>query len=119
MDSKKKMKNLENNASLGLLTLQYAQTIQRLTGKPRQVLMEQAEQVATLVQEMKTGVIPFIYIGQDGVIHKVKGTLKPYQDCFKSPYFPKPYNRFVLYYNPELQAWRTFQLTGFFLIEDK
>ena len=107
------MKKTKNDEVTYQLIVHYAQIIQRITGKPRQVLMEHAEQAAILVQRMKTEIVDFTFIGQDGVVYKERGTLMPYLRDFKKPYRVK--NRFILYYNVNKRAWRTFQLSGLVL----
>lgn len=113
------MKKTKGDEVIYQLTVQFAQTIQRITGKPRQALMEQAEQAAILVQGMKSNVVSFAFIGQDGMVHKEKGTLVHYLRDFKRPYRAKPYSRFILYYSVEKRVWRTFQVQGLVIVNCK
>lgn len=94
------------------MVMQYTFTLQRLTAQPRYARLKQAEDIVRLEEEMQNGVVAFSYLGQDNEIHHVKGTLRHYMKDFKCPYRAKPYNRFLLYYNPEIGAWRMFQVNG-------
>lgn len=110
------MKKLEDNDLFDRRVAHYAITLQRLTGKPRCTLIEKAVTITRLVQDMKTTIVSFIFIGQDERLHQVKGTLMNYANDFKRPYHPNCSNRFIPYFDTEINAWRTFQLTGIVLV---
>jgi len=90
----------------------FALAMQRMTGEHMCHYLPVARAAVALIREMEKGVTVFSYMGQDGILHKVKGTLTDYETCFKRPYRMNPGNRFILYYNTKLKAWRTFHAIG-------
>jgi hypothetical protein len=94
---------------LELMAHRYAMNMQRLTGEHLYCHLAKARGIVRLVEEMKKGNASFTYLGQDGMMHTVKGTLTRYEKDFKRTYRTKPDNRFILYYDTQIDAWRTFQ----------
>ena len=74
--------------------------------------------VAGLVEKMKTGETGFTlaYYAPEDIFHqellhrKVKGTLMNYEKDFGRPYHQRPGSVFVVYWDLELEAWRTFRI---------
>ena len=95
-----------------LVAQRYALTMQRIMGEHICHHLDTARAAVTLILEMKKRVVPFSFVGQDGVTHKVQGTLTGYEACFGHPYQINPNNRFIVYYDVRLKGWRTFQITG-------
>lgn len=109
---KMKEHSKEEESRLRNRVIQYAATLQRLTARPRYAHMKRAEEIVRLEQLMLSGTARFSYLGQDGGIRHIKGTLINYMENFGVPYRAKPYSRFMLYYDLEDKAWKTFQVTG-------
>jgi hypothetical protein len=104
---------IENeNEELKKMAYLYAVNMQRQTGKHLYYYLAKARAVVELIGKMKKGEASFTYLGQDGVIHRVKGTLIRHEKDFKKPYVINPESRFVLYYDTEIGAWRAFQAIG-------
>jgi hypothetical protein len=97
---------------LEVMAYKYAMNMQRLTGKHFHCHLAKAREVVRLIEEMKRGSASFTYLGQDGIMRNVKGTLTRYEKDFKRNYQANPDSRFVLYYDTTIGAWRTFQATG-------
>jgi hypothetical protein len=102
---------IEKN-DLEFMAHRYAMNMQRLTGEHFYRHLARARKVVRLIEKMKRGNVSFTYLGQDGIMHDVKGTLMRYEKDFKEIYRTKPDNRFILYYNTTVEAWRAFQATG-------
>jgi len=111
--------NTELEENIEFMAYQYAQNIQRLTGIHMYNHLTKTRAAVTLIRDMKKGVVEFTFNGQDGITHKVKGTLIHYEKDFKQLHKINPKNRFILYYNTKLKAWRTFQITGLVAITCK
>jgi len=111
--------NEKREENIEIIVYQYAQNMQRLTGIHMYYHLTQSRAAVTLVRDMRKGVVEFTFIGQDGITYKVKGTLAHYEKDFRKQHEIKPENRFILYYNTQLKAWRTFQVTGLVAITCK
>ncbi|WP_321479689.1 SH3 beta-barrel fold-containing protein [uncultured Bacteroides sp.] len=68
-----------------------------------------AKEVELLITLMRHEVVGFTFMKQNGDPCHVRGTLKDYWNAFKYYYFAKANNRFVVYYDLDAKAWRTFQ----------
>ena len=112
METNSRKGNEEREENIEILAHQYALNMQRVTGKQMFHPLPQARAAVTLIGKMRKGITEFTFNGQDGIIHKVRGTLTPYEKAFKQLHKINPQNRFILYYNTQLKAWRTFQITG-------
>ena len=74
--------------------------------------------VAGLVEKMKAGesVFTLAYYAPEDIFHqellhrKVKGTLVNYEKDFGRPYRQRPGSVFVVYWDLELEEWRTFRI---------
>lgn len=72
-----------------------------------------AERIAALVEHLQYGHALIAYRKQNGEFCLVKATLIDYETDFKRPYDASRIQSTVVYWNVELQGWRTFQLENF------
>ncbi|WP_321332444.1 SH3 beta-barrel fold-containing protein [uncultured Bacteroides sp.] len=72
--------------------------------------LEIARQAEQLFQKMLGEEVEFSYLGQNGEIKNVRGTLNYYQQAFKHPYTPNPRNIFMPYYDLNAHRWCTFHV---------
>ena len=74
--------------------------------------------VKALVEKLKKGVVTFYmqcYTPDDWFEERpyrcqVRGTLIPYEDDFGKPYFHRPANCYLLFWDVELEEWRTIRI---------
>jgi len=104
--------NAEQEVNIESMTHNYALNMQRRTGKQMRHHLLQARAAVMLIEKMRKGITEFTFNGQDGMLHKVKGTLIHYEKDFKQTHEMKPKNRFIVYYDTLIKAWRAFQITG-------
>ena len=119
MKTSNQMENAEREENTEIIAHLYAMNMQRITGKHMHHHLSKGRAAAMLIKEMKKNVVEFTFNGQDGITHKVKGTLARYDRDFRKLYQINPNNRFIPYYNTKLKAWRTFQVTGLVAITCK
>lgn len=72
-----------------------------------------AERIATLTEHMQYGHALIAYYKQTGEFQLVKATLIYYESDFGRAYDASRVQGAVVYWNTELQGWRTFQLENF------
>lgn len=72
-----------------------------------------AERMEALVEHMQYGHALIAYRKQDGEFQLVRATLVYYEEDFKRTYDVNRIQSVVVYWNTELQGWRTFQLENF------
>lgn len=72
-----------------------------------------AERIEALVEHMQYGHALIAYRKQNGEFQLVRATLVYYEEDFKRPYDANRIQSTVVYWNTELQGWRTFQLENF------
>lgn len=72
-----------------------------------------AERMEALVEHMQYGHALIAYRKQDGKFQLVRATLVYYEEDFRRAYDANLIKSTVVYWNTELQGWRTFQLENF------
>lgn len=72
-----------------------------------------AQRVEELVDYMQYGCALVAYHKQDGTFKMVKATLLPYRDTFRKEYDILKVTGTVVYWDIDLQAWRSFLLENF------
>lgn len=72
-----------------------------------------AGRIESLIDYMQYGQALIAYHKQDGTFKLVKATLIPYQKAFEKEYDITRIAGTVIYWDIELQEWRTFQLENF------
>ena len=72
-----------------------------------------ADRIEDLIDYMQYGYALIAYHRQDGTFKLVKATLIPYQSMFKREYDILRVTSTIVYWDVELQAWRSFQLENF------
>lgn len=105
-------KKVKQEVNIESMAHHYALNMQRRTGKQMSHHLLQARAAVMLIEKMRKGITEFTFNGQDGMLHKVKGTLIDYEKDFKQIHEMKPKNRFIVYYDTLIKAWRAFQITG-------
>lgn len=72
-----------------------------------------AERIEALIDHMQYGYAVVAYYRQDGTFKFVKATLIPYAASFRKEYEIARVTGTIVYWDVELQAWRSFQLENF------
>lgn len=72
-----------------------------------------AERLATLIDHMQYSHAAIAYHKQDGSFCLVTGTLRYYEASFQKKHDITRIQSAVVYWDVELQSWRTFQLENF------
>lgn len=72
-----------------------------------------AERIAALTEHMQYGHALIAYHKQTGEFQLVRATLIYYEEDFRRTYDASRIQSAVVYWNTELQGWRTFQLENF------
>lgn len=72
-----------------------------------------AERIAALIEHMQYGHALIAYRKQTGEFQLVRATLVYYESAFRRKYDVRRIQGAVVYWNTELQAWRSFQLENF------
>lgn len=108
------MTMIENQHSLQKTRLmRQAATIRLMNGVSRSQSVMMAHQIQRLIYLMHQGKVDFSYTKQDGTVRRATGTLTGYEHDFHQPYSPRPENTFIVYYDIEVQGWRTFHVENF------
>lgn len=94
-----------------------AAAIQLENGFSKSAALLMAHGIERLIEGMHRGEVAFSYTKEDGSVRRARGTLADYEYCFKRPYVPRPENTFVVYFDLDKQAWRTFRAANFLKIE--
>ena len=71
------------------------------------------DRIESLISHMQYGYALVAYYKQDGTFKFVKATLLPYEKCFRRKYDIHHIEGHIIYWDVELQAWRSFQLENF------
>lgn len=72
-----------------------------------------ADRIESLIDYMQYGYALIAYHKQDGTFKLVKATLIPYETGFRREYDITRVTSTILFWDVELQSWRTFQLENF------
>lgn len=72
-----------------------------------------AERIESLIDYMQYGYALIAYHKQDGTFKFVKATLMPYESMFHLKYDIRRIEGHIVYWDVDLQAWRSFQLENF------
>lgn len=72
-----------------------------------------AGRIESLVDYMQYGYALIAYFKQDGTFQFVKATLLPYENAFHREYDMRRIEACIVYWDVELEAWRSFQLENF------
>ena len=72
-----------------------------------------ADRIESLIDYMQYGYALIAYYKQDGTFQFVKATLLPYEGYFHQEYDIQRIEGHIVYWDVELQAWRSFQLENF------
>lgn len=72
-----------------------------------------AERLEDLIDHMQYGYALVALHKQDGSFKLVKATLIPYESYFRKEYDIMRITGAIVYWDVDLQAWRTFQLENF------
>ena len=72
-----------------------------------------AERLEALIEYMQYGHAAVAYMKQDGTFKFVKATLLPYERHFHREYDIQRIEAHIVYWDVDLQAWRSFQLENF------
>lgn len=67
----------------------------------------------SLAEHMQYGHAVIAYYKQDGTFQMVTGTLRPYPQEFRQPYDILRVQGTFVYWNVEIQGWRTFLIENF------
>ena len=71
------------------------------------------DRIESLIDYMQYGYALVAYYKQDGTFRFVKATLLPYEGSFHRTYDIKRIEGHIIYWDVDLQAWRSFQLENF------
>lgn len=71
------------------------------------------DRIESLIDYMQYGYALIAYYKQDGTFRFVKATLLPYENSFHLKYDIKRIEGHIVYWDVDLQAWRSFQLENF------
>ena len=71
------------------------------------------DRIESLIDHMQYGYALVAYYKQDGTFRFVKATLLPYEGSFHRTYDIKRIEGHIIYWDVDLQAWRSFQLENF------
>lgn len=71
------------------------------------------ERIESLIDYMQYGNALVAYRKQDGTFKFVKATLLPYESMFRLKYDIRRIEGHVVYWDVDIQAWRSFQLENF------
>jgi len=71
------------------------------------------ERIENLLDYMQYGYVLIAYHKQDGTFQLVKATLLPYENHFHRKYDVQRIEGHIVYWDVDLQAWRSFQLENF------
>lgn len=72
-----------------------------------------AERIESLIDHMQYGYALVAYHKQDGTFKLVKATLRFYETSFQREYDITKVTSTIVYWDVELQAWRSFQMENF------
>lgn len=72
-----------------------------------------AHRIEALIDHMQYGHAVIAYHKQDGTFKLVKATLLPYKADFRKEYDITKVTGAIVFWNVELQAWRTLQIENF------
>ena len=71
------------------------------------------DRIESLISHMQYGYALLAYYKQDGTFKFVKATLLPYERRFHREYDIQRIEGHIVYWDVDLQAWRSFQLENF------
>ena len=71
------------------------------------------DRIESLIDYMQYGYALIAYYRQDGTFRFVKATLLPYEGSFHRTYDIQRIEAHIVYWDVDLQAWRSFQVENF------